>query len=58
MSFKSKAQARLMFKKYPAMAKEWADKTPSFRDLPERVKPTKKQQALDTLKRGMRGENK
>lgn len=37
MPFQSKAQARYMFAKHPGMAKEWAEKTPSIKDLPEKV---------------------
>ncbi len=37
MPFKSKAQARFLFANHPNMAKEWADKTKSIKDLPERV---------------------
>lgn len=37
MPFKSKAQQRFMFAKHPRMAKEWADKTPDIKSLPEKV---------------------
>ncbi len=37
MPFKSKSQMRMMFAKDPAMAKEWADKTPNMSKLPEHV---------------------
>ncbi len=35
MPFKSKAQARLMFDKHPAIAKRWAKITPDMKALPE-----------------------
>lgn len=35
MPFKSKKQARWMFANKPSMAKEWAEKTPSIKKLPE-----------------------
>ena len=35
MPFISKAQARYMFAKHPKIAKEFADKTPSIKALPE-----------------------
>ena len=38
MPFKSKAQARYLFKEHPEMAKEWASKTPSIKSLPQHVK--------------------
>jgi hypothetical protein len=38
MPFKSEAQRRLMWAKYPQMAKEWESKTPKNADLPEKVK--------------------
>lgn len=38
MAFKSKAQARFMFKFHPKLAKEFAEKTLSIKDLPERKK--------------------
>ena len=41
MPFKSKAQARFMFAKHPAMAKEFAAATPSIKDLPQKVKSRK-----------------
>lgn len=34
MSFKSKAQARFMFANKPILAKEFAAKTPSIKELP------------------------
>ena len=37
MPFKSKAQQRFMFAEHPKMAKEWADKTPDIKVLPEKV---------------------
>jgi hypothetical protein len=42
MPFKSKAQAKYMFAKHPEIAKEFADKTPSIKRLPEHVKKKKK----------------
>lgn len=41
MPFKSQAQMRFMFAKYPKMAKEWASKTPAPKALPEKVRKTK-----------------
>lgn len=38
MPFKSQAQAKFMFAKYPKMAKEWAEKTPNIKALPKKVK--------------------
>jgi hypothetical protein len=38
MPFKSKSQAKFMFKNHPQMAKEWASKTPSIKKLPEKKK--------------------
>jgi hypothetical protein len=40
--FKSKAQAKWMFKNKPKMAKEWASKTSSIKKLPNKVKKKKK----------------
>ena len=37
MPFKSLAQMRYMFAKYPDMAKEWAEHTPDEKSLPEKV---------------------
>ena len=42
MPFESKAQARFMFAKHPAIAKEFAGKTPSIKALPEKVGSGKK----------------
>jgi len=42
MPFRSKAQARLLFAKKPALAKEFASKTKSIKALPEHVKKKKK----------------
>lgn len=50
MPFKSKAQARYMFAKHPAIAKEFAAKTKSIKALPERKKKAEAQ-----LSRGMKG---
>lgn len=36
MSFESKAQARYMFAKHPKLAKEFAAKTLSLKNLPEK----------------------
>ena len=41
MPFKSKAQARFMFAKHPAIVKEFASKTVSIKSLPNKLKPTK-----------------
>lgn len=43
MPFKSKAQARFMFAKKPAMAKEFASATKSIKKLPEHVKTKPKE---------------
>ncbi len=43
MPFKSKAQQRWMFSQKPEMAKEWADHTPDFKKLPERVEEKTKE---------------
>lgn len=37
MPFKSKAQERFMFAKHPEIAKEFAEKTPNMKKLPEHV---------------------
>ena len=37
MPFKSKSQLRWMFANKPAMAKEWADHTPSIKALPDKA---------------------
>lgn len=37
MPFASKAQQRFMFSQHPAIAKEFAAKTPSIKALPDRV---------------------
>jgi len=42
MPFKSKAQQRFMFATMPKKAKEWANKTPNMKKLPERMKIRKK----------------
>jgi len=39
MPFKSKAQQRYLFATYPKIAKEFADETKDYKDLPEHVKP-------------------
>ena len=41
MPFVSKTQQRFMFARHPKMAKEWADKTPNIKGLPEHVKGKK-----------------
>ena len=41
MPFKSKAQAKWMFKNKPKMAKEWASKTKSIKSLPKKKKKKK-----------------
>lgn len=38
MPFKSKKQAGFMFAKKPKMAKEWAEKTPDMKALPQQAK--------------------
>jgi hypothetical protein len=39
--FSSKAQARYLFANHPDIAMEWADKTKSFKKLPDRLHPHK-----------------
>lgn len=39
MPLRSKAQQRYLFARNPEVAKEFADKTPSMKGLPERVRP-------------------
>jgi hypothetical protein len=39
---RSKAQQRFLYAREPAVAKEFARKTPSIKALPERVKPKKR----------------
>jgi hypothetical protein len=41
MPFKSKAQARYLFAKHSAIAREFAEVTPSFEKLPERKRKKK-----------------
>lgn len=41
MPLVSKAQQGWMFVHHPKMAKEWADKTPNIKGLPEHVKKSK-----------------
>ena len=48
MPFQSKAQQRFMFARHPKMAKEWAEKTPNIKELPEHVNARKK--AMSTIK--------
>lgn len=38
MPFESKAQARFLYAKHPAVAKEFASKTEDLKDLPEHKK--------------------
>lgn len=38
MPFKSKAQMRYLFAKHPEIAREFAEKTPDIKDLPEHVR--------------------
>jgi hypothetical protein len=44
MPMVSKAQNRWMWATHPKMAKEWADKTPNIKALPEHVKPKAKKE--------------
>lgn len=41
MPFKSKAQARYLFAKKPAIAEEFASKTKSIKKLPNKVRKSK-----------------
>ena len=41
MPFKSKAQARYMFKKHPQIAKRWAKKTKSIKRLPNKKRKSR-----------------
>lgn len=41
MPFVSRKQASWMFQNKPKMAKEWANKTPSIKELPERASKIK-----------------
>jgi hypothetical protein len=41
MPFSSKAQARYLFANHPDIAIEWADKTKSFKKLPDKLHPHK-----------------
>ena len=50
MPFKSKSQARFMFSKHPEMAKEWAAKTPSIKDLPEKKTYDLRKPAMPKIK--------
>lgn len=43
--FKSKAQARYLYSQEPEIAEEFASKTKSFKNLPERVEMKKKDKA-------------
>lgn len=47
MPFKSKAQQRFMFARHPKMAKRWADETPSIKKLPEKVKKSAQEIAVE-----------
>ncbi len=51
MPFQSKAQARFMFAKHPAIAKRWEDMTPSIKALPQHVKKKKPMAVLTTAQR-------
>lgn len=42
MPFKSKAQMRFLYAKHPEVAKEFAEKTPSIKKLPEKKEPFSK----------------
>jgi hypothetical protein len=51
MPFKSEAQARYMFSQHPDIAKEFAKKTESIKDLPEHVKePPSNERRMDAMK--------
>ena len=45
MPFKSQSQRKFMYAKNPEMAKEWEDKTPKGKALPNKVKKTTKTKA-------------
>jgi hypothetical protein len=45
MPFKSKKQAAYLFAKQPAIAKEFASKTPNMKSLPMSSKPKRKKKA-------------
>jgi hypothetical protein len=47
VSFSSKAQARYLFANHPDIAMEWADKTKSFKKLPDRLHPHKEKKKED-----------
>jgi len=38
MPFKSQSQRKFMYAKHPEMAKEWEEKTPKGKKLPNKVK--------------------
>jgi hypothetical protein len=46
MPFTSKAQARFLFAKHPAVAKEFAAKTKSIKALPEKVGSARKKRPV------------
>lgn len=55
MPFKSEAQRRFMFAKHPEIAKRWAHKYGTPKDLPEHVggkKKSKVYQALENHRKG------
>ena len=41
MPFKSQAQRKYLFAKHPEVAREFAEKTPKGKELPEKVKRKK-----------------
>jgi hypothetical protein len=45
MPFKSQSQRKLMYAKHPEMAKEWEEKTPKGKALPNKVKNKTSQKA-------------
>jgi len=51
MPFKSAAQRRWMFWKYPKMAKRWTKETPKGKKLPERIGRSKKRKNNMSRKR-------
>ena len=46
MPFKSKGQVRYMFSQHPKIAKEFAEKTPSIKALPNKVHQVKALKSL------------
>ncbi len=51
MPFASKSQARYLFATHPKVAKEFADKTPSIKALPQHVKSMTLAQTTATPKK-------